>query len=135
MIRPTSSLIENRGPSAAIVDAWRQGRLALITSQRQLDELRDVLSRPRILKRITKDEAMHLLDHLPILAEIVEPTSGITMATDPNDNYIIGMAISGRADRIVTGDKHHLLALGNANGIPIITARQLLTELDRGKEA
>lgn len=130
-----SSLIESRGPSAAVVDAWRQGRLTLITSQQQLNELREVLSRPRIQRRVTPDEAAKLVNHLPVAAVLVEPTADVKLSADPKDDYIIGMAISGKADRIVTGDKHHLLVLGEAVGIPIVTARAILEILDKSDPA
>jgi predicted nucleic acid-binding protein len=36
----------------------------------------------------------------------------------------LDLAKQGKADALVTGDKSDLLALGTANGIPIITARK-----------
>jgi predicted nucleic acid-binding protein len=81
---------------------------------------------------VTAEEAALLMDHLPAVAEIVEPQADVRISTDPKDDYIVGMAISGRVDCIVTGDKHHLLALKMAAGIPIITARECLARLEAG---
>jgi uncharacterized protein len=129
-----SSLIQSLGPSAAIVDAWRQGQLTLISSAEQLNELREVLSRPRIQRRVTPEQAARLVENIPAAAEIVEPAKAVRLSADPKDDYIIGMAITGRADRIVTGDKHHLLSLGKAAGIQIVTARELVTLLEQQKQ-
>jgi predicted nucleic acid-binding protein len=47
---------------------------------------------------------------------------------DPDDDRILEAAIAGRADAIVSGDRH-LLALRAFRGIPILTPRQLLNRL------
>ena len=39
------------------------------------------------------------------------------------------MAIAGKADLIVSGDKKHMLALGAVESIPIVTARDALDRL------
>jgi putative PIN family toxin of toxin-antitoxin system len=50
--------------------------------------------------------------------------SGIT---DPDDNMILECAVVGGATHIVTGDKRHLLPLGNYQGISIVSAADFLT--------
>ena len=42
---------------------------------------------------------------------------------------ILAVAITGKADLIVSGDKKHMLALGEVEGIPIVTAREALDRL------
>ena len=42
---------------------------------------------------------------------------------------LLAAAIAGRADLIVSGDKGHVLALGQVEGIPIVTARDALDRL------
>ena len=43
---------------------------------------------------------------------------------DPNDNQILAAAIDGKVDLIVSGDRKHMLALGEVRGIPVVTARE-----------
>jgi len=40
------------------------------------------------------------------------------------------IAIAGQADLIVSGDKPHMLALHEVEGIPIVTPREALTQLE-----
>jgi putative PIN family toxin of toxin-antitoxin system len=47
---------------------------------------------------------------------------------DPNDDHVIATALAVKAAAIVTGDKD-LLALGQFQGVLILTARAFLTEL------
>ena len=41
-----------------------------------------------------------------------------------DDNPVLATAIVGDADLIVSGDRDHMLAVGSADGIPIITTRE-----------
>jgi hypothetical protein len=128
-----SSLIETRGPSATLINSWRDNTFTLITSQARLAEMRAVLARPRIQKWITPDEASKLLSSLPEQAELVEPGPAVSMSSDEADNVIIATAIAGSADFLVTGDKRHLLNLREVAGIPIITPREALNLLPPDK--
>jgi hypothetical protein len=130
-----SALIESRGPSAVLLNAWRDSAFALVSSRAQLEELRDVLARPRLQKWITSNEAAKLLDSFPEQAVMVEPAEGIDLSPDPDDNAIIATAIAGRADMIVSGDKSHMLSLGYAAGIPIVTPRDAIDRLGRTGDA
>ena len=61
-------------------------------------------------------------------AEIVEISGGIrAVPDDPDDDKFIETAQVGRADLIVSGDRH-LLSLGLAAGLPITTARGFLDQ-------
>lgn len=124
-----SSLIQSRGPSALLIDAWLDDGFELVSAWEQLDELKDVLSRERIRKRVSEAERTELCNLLAREAILEKPVEGVQLSSDPKDNFIIGIAIAGRADLIVTGDKHDLLSLGQAAGIPIVTARQALERL------
>jgi predicted nucleic acid-binding protein len=54
------------------------------------------------------------------------------IATDPSDDKFLEAALEGKADCIVSGDKH-LLALKAFRGIPILTARKFIERLKRAK--
>lgn len=52
------------------------------------------------------------------------------LSPDPKDNLILATAIAAQADLIVSGDKRHVLALGDVDGIPVVTAREALKRLE-----
>ena len=54
----------------------------------------------------------------------------MVLSSDPKDNPISAAAIAGKADLIVSGDKRHMLVLGQLEGIPILTARDALDRLN-----
>ena len=56
------------------------------------------------------------LDTLPV----------VEVSPDPDDNYLLAMAVAGSADFLVTGDKRDLLGLGTHAGTRIISARAFL---------
>lgn len=63
-------------------------------------------------------------------AELILPTGTVAVvANDPDDNRVLECAESGGATHIVSGDPH-LLALDVFQGIPILTPRDFLDELD-----
>ena len=55
----------------------------------------------------------------------------VNLSPDPKDNPILAAAIAGKADLIVSGDKKHVLALGEVGGIPVVTAREALKRLGK----
>ena len=63
-------------------------------------------------------------------AELVFPVERASGATiDPDDEMILECALAAEADFIVSGDKKHLLALRQYQGIPIISPADFLRRL------
>lgn len=59
-------------------------------------------------------------------AEVFQPkTVPQAIPDDPDDNHIIACAVEGRAELIVSGDRH-LLKLGSYEGIPIVRPADFL---------
>jgi len=58
--------------------------------------------------------------------KIANQLKGVT--ADPDDDKVIECAVVGGATHIVTGDKKHLLPLGNYRGILIVTAADMLAQ-------
>jgi putative PIN family toxin of toxin-antitoxin system len=118
------ALISPNGPPDAIYRAWRAGRFDLVTSTAQLDELRRVSRYPklkailpahRIGAMVNNMQRAIVLDTLPLLPDDVE-------ASDPNDAFLLAMALAGEADYLVTGDRRAgLLQRGNLGRTRIVT--------------
>jgi|SRR6185312_4831534 len=126
-----SALITPDGPSDRLYRAWREGRFELLTSDEQLDEFRRVTRYPRLRQYIEPSAAGTMCNELRELATIVGPLPLIEKSRDPADNFLLGMAQAGKADFLVTGDKHDLLSVGNFEQTRIVSARQMLEEVKR----
>lgn len=49
------------------------------------------------------------------------------VSPDPNDDYLLALALAGEADVLVTGDKRDLLSLGHHGRTRIMAASSFLT--------
>jgi predicted nucleic acid-binding protein len=75
-----------------------------------LKEVRLVTRYPRIRKRIRPNEAGSLINLLRKHAERVKPRR-VQLSPDPDDDQILGIALVGEADYLITGDAADLLLL------------------------
>ena len=123
------ALITKGTPPDRLYRAWLRGDLELVTSAAQLAELANVLARPRLQKFLDADEASALVENIGTRALILEDPPGVELSPDPKDNPILAAAIAGRVDLIVSGDKKHMLALREVEGIPVVTAHGALVRL------
>jgi len=99
----------------------------LVASDAILGEVAKVLMDEKFAwseERITQT-----LRELRGITERVEPTETLAVITaDPSDNRILECADAGRADFIVSGDKH-LLALKHYRQTPILKVADFLRQL------
>jgi putative PIN family toxin of toxin-antitoxin system len=126
------ALITRGTPPDALYRAWLRGVFDLVTSSAQIDEVAAVLARPRLQKYLDADEAALILGNIDTRAIVVAALPAVALSPDPADNLILATAIAGGADLIVSGDKRDMLALGAAEGIPIVTARAALARVGGG---
>jgi uncharacterized protein len=82
----------------------------LLFSQELLEEFVAVAKRPKLRKYISRDELEDILETIDEVAEFVNVTSEISECRDPKDNFLLSLAVDGKADYLLTGDKD-LLAL------------------------
>jgi len=54
------------------------------------------------------------------------------LSGDPDDDLILACAVAARVEVLVSGDRRHLLPLGEHRGVRIITPQALLAELRGG---
>lgn len=125
------ALISPHGPPEAIYRAWRAARFELVTSTAQLDELRRVSRYPklktilpahRIGTMVNNMQRAIVLGALPSLPDAME-------INDPNDAFLLAMALASEADYLVTGDRRAgLLQLGAAGRTRIVTPATFCAE-------
>ena len=96
-----------------------------------LEELQDVLSRPKFAKRLADAGVTSetLVLGYAALAALVQPADiEAVIAADPDDDAVLACAITAQAEAIASGDPH-LLQLGQFQGIPVVNPTQVLTLL------
>ena len=123
------ALITKGTPPDSLYQAWLKGEIELVTSTAQLAEVAAVLARPRLRRYLDADEAAAIVENLDTRAVVLDAPPDVNLSPDPKDNPILAAAIAAKVDLIVSGDKKHMLALGEVEGIPIVTARDALDRL------
>jgi putative PIN family toxin of toxin-antitoxin system len=125
------------GPRTVPAQAFARalaGRGKLLVSRPTLEELNEVLFRPkfdRYLSSHTRHQFM--IDLMPIL-ELVPPSMSIRACRDPRDDKFLEVAVHGSANALVTGDAD-LLALHPFHGVTIITPSDFITRFAWSPEA
>lgn len=121
-----SALLAGTSLPARLVELWREGRFDLLTSAEQIDELRRVTRYPKIRARLAPALAGRLINEVRALAVELKDLPTVTACADPYDNYLLAIAVAGKADFLVTGDKRDLLGMQHHEGIRIVTVRDFL---------
>ena len=68
-----------------------------------------VAKRPKLRKYISRDELEDLLETIDEVADFVNVASNISECRDPKDNFLLSLAVDGKADYLLTGDKDLLV--------------------------
>ena len=100
------SLIQKENLANHLISLWLDGRFILVLSQAIVNEVRDVLLRPSLMRelRYTRTEALRLINLLP-QASIVEVNTSFGLChRDPTDNIFVDCAILGRVQFLVSTD-------------------------------
>lgn len=102
-----SSRISDLGHPARIVRAADERRFELALSGRLLEELFEVLMRPRFRRYATEEEVEDFLSGLRGKGIFFEDTEAERMVPgDPKDDYLVALAHASNADYLVSGDTH-----------------------------
>ncbi len=112
------------GPPREVLELVLSGAVDCALSLPILDEIREVLRRPKF--GFSPEQAVQLLEELHAACEVINPAVRVqSVVMDPADNRILECALESNADVVVSGD-HHLLDLVAFRGIPIVTPSDYL---------
>lgn len=95
-------------------------KVIILTSEEQIEEVIAVLQRNKFKKYFNNNDIEELLYLIYKTCKIVDIKERVNICRDKKDNFILDIAINGKADYIVTGDKD-LLILSSFRGTKIIT--------------
>ncbi len=101
----------------------------LLFSQELLEEFAAVAKRPKLRRYISKDELEDILETIDEVAEFVNVSSVMTECRDPKDNFLLSLAVDGKADYLLTGDKD-LLELKKIEDTEIRTISEFFDIVD-----
>jgi len=124
-----SALVFAQGRLGALREAWHAARFRPLLSQVTAAELMRALSYPKF-KLSAEDQQELLADYLPYCSIVLMPARPprTPQCRDLFDVPFLQLAIAGKADYLVTGDRD-LLALAGEFSCPIVTADQFLSAL------
>lgn len=125
------ALISPYGPPDIIYRARRAARFELVTSTAQLDELRRVSRYPKLKSILPAHRVGTMVNNMQraiVLGTLPPPPDGMDL-NDPNDVFLLSMALASEADYLVTGDhRAGLLQRSNAGRTRIVSPATFCTE-------
>ncbi len=133
-----SALINPHGYPARLRESFEQRLFQCVISAPMLEELIDVLKRPRIREKynITAEEIEELVILIEERSETVLLTGGIDVCRDTDDNMVIETALKGHALFIVTRDDdvkfdNNASSFLNQHNISVTTIAKFLNALEQ----
>jgi len=120
-----SAFLVKGGLPDRVLRAWLvSDRYELVTSREQLEEFERVCGYEHLRSRIVPQDVEDFMVVIDDRAVVVETIAEVTASPDPSDNLILGAAVAGKVDLIVSGDRKDVIDLGAVEGIEIVTVRQ-----------
>lgn len=124
-----SSLLNDAGNEAAVLDLMRRGSLTACYTAAILREYREVLTRRKF--GFTSGRLDLLFEQFEQVGQSIEeapPAVGPEISPDPSDTKFIACAIAANAAFLVTGNRRHFPAAHYSNA-EVVNARELLARL------
>jgi len=118
------------GSVARLRSAWQDNLFVPLVSKVTITELLRVLAYPKFRLTLAEQEDL-LADYILFCETVVLPEvlPAVPTCRDPFDVPFLMLAIAGRADYLVTGDRD-LLSLKDAFSCSIVTADEFLAILE-----
>ncbi len=134
-----SALINPHGAPAQIRSAFANGDFQVAISVPLLDEIAEVLSRPRIREKygITEAEISEFVRLLALRGVPVTPSGTLRVCRDPDDDVVLETALLAKAQCMVSRDDdikrdRGLLDHMRSRGIRVLSVQQFLDYLSKG---
>lgn len=100
-----SAAITSTGTCGQLVDAVDDSDIVAVTCPRLLQELEQVLMRPKLRRYLIPEEAVAYCETIRARSEhYPDPANVPRHTSDPNDDYLVALAIDAHAAGIISGD-------------------------------
>ncbi len=104
----------------AIDQLFETDQIVLLFCDRLIQEFTEVALRPKFRKYFQADDIEDLLLSFEAYGEQVAATSDVQLCRDEKDNFLLNLALDGKADYLITGDVD-LLILNPVEQLKILT--------------
>ncbi len=128
-----SALLSKKGSPALVLNAWRERKFLVITSDNAITEVERVLQElastgKYIISKEDIESILNLLHKDAILVPGQIDTMG-AIPQDPDDEKYLSITLEAEAKEIISGDSH-LLDLVSYQNIKIQSASEFLASLE-----
>jgi putative PIN family toxin of toxin-antitoxin system len=126
-----SYLLTQGRTMARIIDYWESGNIVVVVSPALVEELTEVVQRPRLRRQMTVDPQL-LIDL--VSSDAVHTRGDLAFpgaSRDPKDDKFLACAVEGEAAYLVSGDED-LLSLKHFQGISIVRPADFVRLVESG---
>ncbi|MFI5395673.1 MAG: putative toxin-antitoxin system toxin component, PIN family [Candidatus Binatia bacterium] len=101
-----SAFLNKQGPPARLVEAWLNREIDVVIALSILEEIGDVLRRPRIKRKyqVLEEDVVQYLRLIAAGVAVVPVAGTMRLCRDPDDDVVLETAIAGGAKYLVTRD-------------------------------
>jgi putative PIN family toxin of toxin-antitoxin system len=103
-------------------------KIKLLFSEELLEEFIAVTKRPKFEKYFSSSDIYEVMKLIEAFSEFIIVKSNITLCRDEKDNFLLNLAIDGKAGFLVTGDKD-LLDIGQVFNTKILSWTRFRSEI------
>ena len=102
-----SAFLNPDGYPARIIKAGKDEAFLIVSAPPLLDELQEVLRRPRIkkIRRITDEDITRFVEEIAAVVQLVPVLGEFNLCRDPDDDIVLETAIRGKAGYVITRDE------------------------------
>ncbi len=126
-----SAAISKDGNPATIFEMLLLGEIQNYTTQKIIDEIKEVLQRPRIKKILNDADCQFIISTFEKFSEKVDNVPEIkVISEDPDDDKFLACATGAGATYIISGDEH-LQRLKQFQDITIVSPAEFLEQQKR----
>jgi hypothetical protein len=130
-----SAYLSPNGRPAQVLEWVYEGRCQLLASEQILAEYRRAMRSEKVRKLtgMTDDEVSAVIARLSQAITLVYPEAQVDIdLKDQADRKFLDCAVSGGADYLVSGDKHHVLPLARIGQTLIVSPTEFLHLAEAG---
>lgn len=116
------------GKLSAIDEFIFNGKIQLIFSKELIEEFITVAKRPKFRRYFSDRDLKEILRLFDSYGNLIDVRINVNECRDEKDNFLLALAIEGKANYLVTGDSD-LLILGKIGKTRILTWNDFMTEI------